>query len=260
MQCATAVVGVPGRVNYRSGRLEYAPNLPPTWVTGITEERLALALGIDAALANDADLAAVGEAWFGAGRGCDDVVYVTFSTGVGAGVVLARRLVHGGRSLVEIGHTIIDVFGEDPTLEDLASGTALVRLAGVAGVVGTGPDIIAAVRAGQPAATRVWGHVTACAAAGVVNLAWLFAPQVIVVGGGLGLVGDLLLTPIREALAVRGPPVVDPAIAVVNATLGDDAGLAGAAAWADAFVPESAGRPPVTTSTPVGTAAPANDS
>jgi glucokinase len=240
--CAGAVVGVPGRVDYFGGTLEYAPNLPPSWATGITEQRLTEALGITVALANDADLAAVGETWFGAGRGCDDVVYVTFSTGVGAGAVLARRLVHGRRSLVEIGHTIIDVTASDQTLEGLASGTALVRQAAAAGIAGTGPDIIAAVRAGQPAATVVWGHVAAAAAAGVVNLAWLFTPQVIVVGGGLGLVGNLLLETMRAALAAHGPPALDPAIAVVGAALGDDAGLAGAAAWADAFVPESAGR------------------
>jgi glucokinase len=239
--CGTAVVGVPGRVNYAEGTLEYAPNLPPGWVNEISEGYLASAVGLPVALANDADLAAVGEAWFGAGRQYDDVVYVTYSTGVGAGAVLARRLVHGRRSLLEIGHAVIDI-GSGQTLEELASGPALARLAREAGVIGSAPDVIAAVRSGDAAALAVWAKVATAAATGVVNLAWIFSPQVVVVGGGLGLVGDLLLTPMRSALASDGPPLLNPAIAVVSAQLGDDAGLAGAAGWGDAFVPEAAGR------------------
>jgi glucokinase len=167
-------------------------------------------------------------------------VYVTFSTGVGAGVVLGRRLVHGRRSLAEVGHTILDLSaaarGRPATVEELASGRALGRLASGAGLSGSGPDTIAAVRRAEPGAAAVWDRVTAAAGAAVVNLAWLFSPEVVVVGGGLGLVGDLLLDPIRAALAASGPPGLDEPIAVVNATLGDDAGLAGAAAWSQAFV------------------------
>src|SRR5258708_6544363 len=127
--CEHAVVGVPGRVNYEHGTLEYAPNLPPGWVGRLTEADLGAAVKLSVSLANDADLAAIGETWFGAGRAHTDVVYVTFSTGVGAGVVLARRLLHGRRSLVEVGHTIIDLGASSETghgtLEGLASGTAL---------------------------------------------------------------------------------------------------------------------------------------
>jgi glucokinase len=243
--CTAAVVGVPGRVDYFGGTLDYAPNLPPGWATGITEHGLTKALGVVVALANDADLAAVGETWFGAGRGSDDVAYITFSTGVGAGVVLARRLVHGRYSIVELGHTVIDVSGPgDRTLEDLASGTALGRQASRAGIAGTGAEVIAAVRSGDPAAVAVWAKVTAAASAGAVNLAWLFTPRVIVVGGGLGLVGDILLAPMRAALAAQGPPGLDSPITIVGAALGDDAGLAGAPAWSAAFVPEAAGRSP----------------
>ena len=252
--CEAAVVGVPGRVDYLSGVLEYAPNLPQGWVGHIDERHLARTIGVPVALANDADLAAVGEAWFGAGGGYDDVVYITFSTGVGAGVVLARRLLHGRRSLVEIGHTVIDRSLQDghrddrpagpATLEDLASGTALVRAAEAAGldVHGDGAAVIADVRSGDVRARAVWDDLVSAAAIGILNLAWLFTPQVIVVGGGLGLVGDLLLQPMRDALAARGPQALDAPIVVSPALLGDDAGLVGAVRWAEAFVPESAGR------------------
>jgi len=241
-QAERAVVGVPGRVDYQVGALEYAPNLPPGWLAGLTEAALTAQVGVPVALANDADLAAVGEAWFGAGRGKDDVVYITFSTGVGAGVVLARRLLHGRRSIIEIGHTVVSSTGE--TLEQLASGTALGRRGADEGYTGGGPQVISAARDGDDRAAGVLAQVAQAAAVGVVNLAWLFAPEIIVVGGGLGLIGELMLAPMRSALERSGPPAVQPPIEVVNAGLGDDAGLIGAAAWQEAFVPEAAGRPP----------------
>ena len=246
--CRSAVVGVPGRVNYQLGTLEYAPNLPAGWPKAITRAFLSSEVGIDVALANDADLAAVGEAWFGAGQDFDDVVYLTLSTGVGAGVVLARRLLHGRRSLIEVGHTIIDLTaslaGQPASLEEHASGTAFLRLAAKAGLSGTGRELDDAVRRGDATAVAVWDHVVAAAAAGVVNLAWLFAPEVIVIGGGLGLIGGPLLDPLRATLVASGPPALEPPIEVRGAALGDDAGLAGAAAWDDAFHAEAAGRPP----------------
>jgi len=246
--CQAAVIGVPGRVDYRGGRLEHAPNLPPGWTQDLSEAALTAALGLPASLANDADLAAVGEAYWGAGRGFSDVVYLTISTGVGAGVVLSGGLVHGRRSLAEIGHTIIALdrqrAGHPSTLEELASGTALGRAAIAAGLGPLGADVTAAAAAGDQAAIAVWADLVSAAAVGLVNAAWLFSPEVIVVGGGLGLVGDVLLDPLRAAVAELGPPAVDPLIQVVPAALGDDAGLAGAAGWHRAFRPDAAGRRP----------------
>ena len=235
--CRSAVIGLPGRVDYANGRLEHAPNLGPGWITGLTTAALGPAVGLPVALANDADLAAVGEAYFGAGRGFDDVAYVTLSTGVGAGVVLGGRLVHGRRSLAEIGHSIIAMGRAPATLEELASGSALGRAAAAAGLGPLGSDVVAALQAGNPAAEPIWSDLVEAAAVGLVNLAWCFSPSVIVVGGGLGLVGEVLLDPLRAAVARHGPPAVDPPIAVVAASLGDDAGLEGAAAWHRAFRP-----------------------
>ncbi|GAC1539200.1 MAG: ROK family protein [Acidimicrobiales bacterium] len=245
--CDRCVVGVPGRVDYRSGRLEHAPNLGPGWVAGLNEADLSSAVGIPVAVANDADLAAVGEAAHGAGREYSDVAYLTVSTGIGAGVVLGGLLVHGRRSLAEIGHTVIDAdrlaAGRPATLEELGSGTALGRSAVAAGIGTVGADVVAAVRRGDRRATVAWAELVAVLAVGVTNLAWLFSPEVIVIGGGLGLVGDVLLSPLRTAVITDGPPAIDPGISIVAAALGDDAGLVGAAGWHRAFVPEAAGRP-----------------
>jgi len=228
-----AVVGLPGRVDYATGTLDFAPNLPGTWLSALTAERLAGDLGLPVSLANDADLAAVGEAGFGAGRGAPDMVFVTLSTGVGGGVTCGGRLLHGRRSLAEVGHIVLDLQaearGEPCTFEDLASGTALLRMAAAAGVPGDGPAIVRAALAGEPAAAAVWERVVRATTVGFRNLAYLYAPSRFVVGGGLGSVGEPLLGRIRAVLEATGPAGMR--IEVVQAALGDDAGLIGAAAW-----------------------------
>lgn len=241
-----AVVGVPGRVDYGTGRLEHAPNLPRGWAAELTEDGLSRRLGIEVALANDADLAAVGEAWFGAGRSYRDVAYLTVSTGIGAGVVTGGLLVHGRRSLAEVGHTIVDWRGMASgraTVEQLGSGTALRVLAAEAGLDADGEEVERLRRAGDPIASMVWDGVVTVAGAAAVNIAQLFTPDVIVVGGGVGLVGEAVLGPMRDLLAAWGPVGLPAPIDVVNASLGDDAALAGAAAWSRAFSPEAASRP-----------------
>ena len=228
-----AVVGVPGRVDHANGRLEHAPNLPPHWHEHLGETWLARATGLDVALANDADLAAVGEHRFGGGRGVDDMVYVTISTGIGGGAIVGGRLVRGRRSMLEIGHITIDRHDEGPgrTLEGTASGTAMNRLAERAGLDARGRAVIDRVDAGDPVALAVWQDVTAAAGLGIAGLAHLLSPQLILIGGGLGLTGDRLYEPVRAAVAAFGPRDLPEPIRVEAATLGDDAGLIGAAGW-----------------------------
>lgn len=229
------VVGVPGRVNYSRGALEHAPNLPPAWPGELTERHLAALLELPVHLANDADLAAVGEAWYGAGEGYRDVVYLTISTGMGAGVVLNSRVLRGTRSFAEIGHTILSLpdlaVGRPATAEDLGSGTAMAANAQAAGLQAEGADLVALVRAGDARARAVWDATLRAAGAAAVNLAHLFSPDVLVIGGGLGRNGDLVLDPLRELLAEHGPRGLAAPIAVVEAELGDDSGLIGGAAW-----------------------------
>lgn len=241
-----AVIGVPGRVDYGAGRMEHAPNLPAHWAPELTGEHLSAALGVRVALANDADLAAVGEFRFGAGAGARDVVYLTISTGVGAGVILGGRLVRGRRSLAEAGHTIIDRSslkrGEPATFEDQASGTALARLGAAVGIDDGAAAVVEGTVAGDPAAGRVWAEVVEAAAVGATNLAHLFSPEVIVVGGGVANAGALLLDPIRRHLDEHGPSSLPSPIRVVGAGLGDDAALAGGPAWREIALGEVGSR------------------
>ena len=221
------VVGVPGPIDYAAGAPTMLVNLP-AWEGHVSAAALSDELGLDVLLANDADLAALGEHRFGAGRGFDDVAYVTVSTGVGAGVVLGGRLVRGRLSLAELGHTIIDRHTME-TVEDLGSGTALGRLAGE-----NAAAVSARALGGDPEAKALFRKATDALAVGVFNLVHLFSPQVVVVGGGMSQAGSLLLDPVRQALGVCPASCPASRASVVRADAGDDAGLKGAAAyWAD---------------------------
>lgn len=230
-----AVAGLPGRIDYRAGRLEYAPNLPPTWAAELTAERLGQAAGVPTAVANDADLAAAGEAYFGAGRDYADVAFMTVSTGVGAGVILGGRLVAGWRSGVEIGHVVIDReavrTGGPATVEQLGAGTALARAAEAAGVPDHGAALLARAESGDRLLAAAWAQLTQAVGLGAVALAHMFCPEIIVIGGGLGEASPGVRAAAQAAVAGHGPRGLATPIAVVPALLGDDAGLRGAAAW-----------------------------
>jgi len=232
-----AVVGLPGAVDYEAGRLLWAPHLPERWPELLSRDELSERLGLPAHIANDADLAAVGEAAFGAGAGITDVAYLTISTGIGAGVVHGGRLLRGRRSLAEVGHTVIDWCawreGSPSTLEELGSGSGLARLAREAGL---GPldarEVESAAARGEARAITVWQGAIAACAVGVSNLVMSFYPSTVVVGGGLGR-GAEFFGPLRDLVMSR--PEHHPAdLTIVPAALGDDAGLAGAAAWTSA--------------------------
>lgn len=233
-QISRAVVGVPGVIDHEAGRLLAAPNLPKSWVEYLNEDWLQSVTGLPVAMANDADLAAVGESTYGAGKDHRDVVYVTISTGVGAGVVVADRLVRGTLSGGEIGHTVIDraaaAAGEPCTVEDLGSGTAIEKAAARAGIEARGADLAALVRSGDPVAMRVWNEGITAVGIGISNLAWIVAPQVVVVGGGVGMNGDLVVPILNEQITTHGPDTGE-IIIVATAVLGDQAALSGAAAW-----------------------------
>lgn len=230
-----AVVGVPGRVDYEQGSLEWGRGQPPEWREVLREDTLAHLLDVPVSLANDADLATVGEARYGAGTGHHDVAFLTISSGVGAGAILGGRLFRSRAKLCEIGLTLVGL-AEDPSkpptlLEDLASGRGLATAARRAGLDGSAEAIVAATRLGDPDAQRVWTTYVRAVATAVVNIAHLLLPEVVVIGGGVSRAGALLLAPTRDWLARYGPQGLPLPIEVKIATLADDAGLVGAAAW-----------------------------
>jgi glucokinase len=234
------VVGLPGAVDYEAGRFLWAPNLPAQWPDQLSAAGLSAQLGLPVSIANDADLAAVGEAWFGAGAESSAVAYLTVSTGIGAGVVNGGRVVRGRRSLAELGHVVIDWRawrdGEPSTVEELGSGSGVARLAREAGLGAVSSEQVeAGAAAGEPRAAAIWEQAIAACAAGVSNLVMSFYPSTVVIGGGMGR-QDAFFSPLRQMVLQR--PGHHPGdLAIVRSTLGDDAGLSGAAAWSRATEP-----------------------
>ena len=225
-----AVIGVPGMVDYHNQEVVKLPNLA-AWEGTISGQRLSDALGLKTLLANDADLGALGEYRYGAGRGSQDIVYVAAGTGVGSGIVLNGRLLKGRFSLGEIGHTIIDRT-TGGTVEELASGIALRRSLGL-----DVSELAERAGKGDPKATRVFDELCRDLSIGIYNLVHCFSPELVVVGGGMTTAGEPLLEPMRAMLARAGPYRLASSVRVVRAETGDDVGLLGAAAfWSESHL------------------------
>lgn len=245
MGIAVAGLVVPG-----SGVLLTSPNLPAWYGTGlkdIWEQELQLPVFV----CNDANLAALGEHKFGAGRGVKDLIYITVSTGIGGGVITGGRLLLGALGFAaEVGHITIDLNGPKcpcgnvGCLEMLASGTAIARMAVeriskgepsavvdlVAGDLSsvTAEVVAAAAESGDVLAGEVMHTAGMNLGVGVVNLIHVFNPELIIIGGGCSKAGDLLFGPVREVVAER--VIRDITVDIVPASLGDDPGLLGAVA------------------------------
>ncbi len=221
------IFGAPGIVDFRQGKVIYAPNLSEEFREDIVVTDLSKRLAREVVLVNDADLAAVGEASIGAAKGRRAVVYVTCSTGVGAGAVLDGKLVHGHFSGMEIGHTIVTL---DPTqeVEAHASGTALARRLSQLGLALTNQKLVEEAADGDSVALAALAPVTKALGVALANLAWLFAPDSIVLGGGLGLSNPIIARQAKEEFSRVCPPYLGPDI-IVEAALGDDAGIRGSA-------------------------------
>jgi glucokinase len=257
-QVAALGVGSPGPLDIGAGVVVSPPNLPG-WERVPLRQRLQDALGIPTFLENDANAAALGEYRFGAGQGCQHMVYVTASTGIGGGLILNGALYHGASDLAgEIGHMTILAggplcgCGNRGCLEALASGTAIARRARESVARGV-PTRIADLAEGQP--ERISARLVAQAAAegdaeaqailaeamnylgiGMANLANLFNPQRIVIGGGLTNLGEALFEPVRRAIVRHAFRSAAEAVRVIPAGLGENVGVLGAAAVALAAV------------------------
>jgi glucokinase len=251
-QLAGVGVGAPGPLDMRSGVVFSPPNLAG-WHDVPLGALLRHALGVPVHICNDANLAAVGERAFGAGRGIDNLVYMTVSTGIGGGVIIAGKLFVGSSgTAAEIGHMTVDLHGPRckcgniGCLEAIAAGPAIARsgreaargapesrllaLAGGAAEHVTTSLVVQAAREGDVVAQGVFERAAEAIGVGCVNLINLFNPRRIIVGGGVSQAGDLLFAPVRRVVAARALPSPRDACTIVPAGLGDDCGLYGAVA------------------------------
>ena len=229
----------------------------PGWKDFCFAEWVAANLKLPCLIDNDANAGALGEFRYGAGRGTDSLVYVTLSTGVGAGLILNGKTYRGKDGLAgELGHVPISdskitcSCGAVGCLESLCSGRAIEergkewrgrRSDGLSRSgessegrpqVATAKEILQAASEGDAAALRIVGDAARWLARGLLTLIRILNPDKIILGGGLTLAGQVLLDPLHQCLAELASPSIGYSTEIVVAELGTYSPLYGAAAMA----------------------------
>lgn len=244
-------IGSPGAINSEKGIVNYAYNLgfKDVHLTEMLENEL----GVKTFLENDANAAAYGEFIAGAGKGTNDFILITLGTGVGGGMIINNKIFSGFNFVgAEIGHMVIVQDGEQCICgrkgcwEAYASATALIRqtraemLENKSSVMWeivkgnidnvNGLTAFDGMRKGDISAKKVVDEYINYIATGVVNMVNIFQPEVFCIGGGICNEGETLLNPIIEKLnAENFGKNIEPKVKLKTATLGNDAGIIGAA-------------------------------
>ena len=225
--------GVPLNIDRRSGVALKAVNLPlhDVHFPNRARELYDLPAGVE----NDGNAAALAEWKLGAGRDAANMIMITLGTGVGGGVVIDDRLYRGW---AELGHTVV-IAGGQPCqgnchghghLEAHASGRAANRAAAeLYGRGADGPVLLAKAREGDPRAIDALAEIGRVLGAAIGSWVNIFDPDLIVIGGGFGAAaGDLVLEPARLSARAEALEPADRTLRIVEAELGDEAGLIGA--------------------------------
>ena len=247
-------IGSPGSMSHTLGIIIKPPNLPG-WENVPLRDRIKEMTAFPTTLENDANAAAWGEFWAGAGRGTRHMVMFTLGTGVGGGIIANGRLLRGHfDNAAELGHTIIQPggrqcgCGQKGCLEAYASASYTARRATEAVEAGeasslaevlqtqgeiTSEDVVNAATASDPLAVRIFDETCHYLAIACVNMQHATNPERIVLAGGMIAAGNALLQPIREKAAEMTWGAADDLPEILFASLGNDAGFIGAAgcAW-----------------------------
>ncbi|MEW4370953.1 ROK family glucokinase [Paenibacillus kandeliae] len=239
--------GVAGFTDLRSGVILLAPNIGfrDVPIRAILEDRLGKTIRID----NDANVAALGEAWSGAGKGVMDCVCYTLGTGVGGGIIINGKIYQGFSGLAgEIGHISVvpDLeaiqcgCGKVGCLETVSSATGIIRMAVEAVERGdrtslssieklTAKDIFDAAKEGDEVSVRIINRAAFYLGKSMAAIAATLNPERFIVGGGVSKAGDILFNQIREVFAELTPEPLQKGVEIIPAKLGNDAGIVGAA-------------------------------
>ncbi|MCM3653392.1 ROK family glucokinase [Metabacillus litoralis] len=244
-------IGAPGPVNLGAGSIDVAINLG--WenfqLKDILERETSLPVIVD----NDANVAAVGEMWKGAGKGAKDLLFVTLGTGVGGGIIANGEIIHGiNGSGGEIGHITSLVVGgalcncgKTGCLETIASATGIVRLFIEELSSNHAPSVLRdyfekhqtvssiqvfeAATMGDELANKIIDQITLYLGLSLANLSNGLNPEKIIIGGGVSKAGDVLLNPLKEHFSRFAFPKVAQGVELAIATLSNDAGVIGGA-------------------------------
>lgn len=247
-------VGSPGPLDLKNGVIIENSNL--SWTNVPIVEILEKKTGLPVILENDANAAALGENHFGAGKSADNIVYITISTGIGGGIIIDRKIFHGGKGNAgEVGHmTLIPDSnyqcgcGNYGCFEAVASGTAIARRGRE--VLNSNKDsliseysdgdleavdaplIAAAAREGDQEAIRIYNLTGQLLGVGIANVVNLFDPEIIVLGGGVMHSQDLFMDELKKSLDERALKANLKNLQLKEAKLGKDTGVMGAIAVA----------------------------
>jgi glucokinase len=223
-------IGAPGPIDYEKGIVVEAPNLPgwrKVHLKELFEKKYKIPVFVD----NDANCAALAEAWFGAGKFAKHFLYMTVSTGIGGGIIINKKIYRGTTgSAGEFGHMTINIDGPKcgcghyGHLEAHASGTAMKKKTGMEAVA-----IELAARQGDKKALKAIEEVAHYLAIGIANLVNIFNPEMVIIGGGLSNMRELLLKPIRRDFKKYALTLPARSVKIVKAQCGNDAGVLGAA-------------------------------
>jgi glucokinase len=256
-----AGIASPGPIDTATGIVDHIPSMPG-WDNVPLRQRMSELLDLPVVVENDGLAAAYGEWKQGAGRGLRHLVYVTVSTGIGGGVVVDGRLLHGRRGMAaHIGHSHLNMSGPKcgcggiGCFEAYASGTALgerARAAALSNPSGyltsiaakeqvTSRHVVEGARAGDSQCLTLLKEEARYLGIGFVSILHLFSPEKIIMGGGVSTAFDLLQSDIRAVIDTEAMPPYR-AVEIVPAELGDNAGLIGAALLSQAqCMPEHQG-------------------
>ncbi|WP_088103918.1 ROK family protein [Halalkalibacter urbisdiaboli] len=239
-------IGSPGPLDVFEGVIKSPPNLPG-WVNIPLRQILENQFNVPVYLNNDANAAVLGEYFHGGGKGKKNVVYLTISTGVGSGVIDNGQLQLGGNgSAAEVGHMIINPLGplcgcgNKGCVEAYVSGTGIVnRMKKVLEEEGrasllremdvTTKAIFDAAQKYDPLALQLVEETRSYLGVALVNIIHLYNPEIIIFGGGVSKVGDYLFQPAIEFAKKKAMKPMADEIEFVQAQLGGDVGLIGAA-------------------------------
>ena len=244
-------LGSPGTINHEQGTIKGAYNL--NWTNSVYPVRdIQKGTGLPVTIENDANVAALGERWQGAGNNANDVVFVTLGTGVGGGIIANGQLLQGENGAAgEIGHVTVDpngfqcTCGKKGCLETIASATGIVRVARdraseyagnseLKAMLDDGQDISAKdvfdlAKKDDDLAMIVADYV--CDSLGFVlgNIANTLNPKYVVIGGGVSAAGDFLLNKVDKAMRKNEFATIKDSTELRLASLGNGAGVIGAA-------------------------------
>ena len=237
MRVIGAGVGLPAPIDRETGIVGSSAILPG-WVGVRAVEELRRRLDVPVLVDNDANLGALAEAAYGAGRGAEDFVYVMLSSGIGAGLILHGRLYRGSAGLAgELGHVLVDPdgpvcrCGNRGCLETAAAGPALVELLRRSHGDGlTVREMLRLALAGDHGCARVIADAGRAVGSAVAPLCNVLNPSLVVVGGELALAGELLLDGVRESVNRWALPAAAEVLEIVPGALGERAEVLGAVA------------------------------